>query len=172
MSSLRTVETGLLRVARPRECNTQQIKQKHHSDATTHATGAQQTGLKALALQALSRNTSATPAQQHPKNPRNKALFADDELLRVAEPVECNTQQPEQAYQLALEASAQRMRGVVPACETARALCAHCGPVWVHPNVAAVAPVVNGWARLLGCPWCHVRWAGGYVPRPPRGSYE
>ncbi len=59
-----------------------------------------------------------------------------------------------------------RKRGNVPADETAIALCRHCGPVWVHPDVASVAPVVNGWPRLLGCPWCFIRAVGGYVPRP------
>ena len=27
-------------------------------------------------------------------------------------------------------------------------------------------PQINGMPRVLGCPWCHVRKAGKYVPRP------
>jgi hypothetical protein len=27
-------------------------------------------------------------------------------------------------------------------------------------------PKVGGWARALGCPWCFVRKAGGFIPRP------
>lgn len=72
-----------------------------------------------------------------------------------------------QAYLRALEANAERMAGRVPAGETAAILCVRCGPVWAHPAVAAVLPKVNGWPRALGCPWCHVRKAGQYIPRPP-----
>ena len=61
------------------------------------------------------------------------------------------------AYVRALRDSDLRERGKVPADETARALCRSCGPVWVAPEVAAVAPVVDSWPRLLGCPWCHVK---------------
>lgn len=50
-----------------------------------------------------------------------------------------------------------RERGRVPADETAMALCRRCGPVWIQPHVATVAPVLTGWPRLLGCPWCHVK---------------
>lgn len=56
----------VLRVAYPRECNTQQ----HPSiGATVGATTAQQGGLKALALAALGRNsTRNNPAQDHQKS--------------------------------------------------------------------------------------------------------
>lgn len=30
----------------------------------------------------------------------------------------------------------------------------------------ALAPVVHGVPRVLGCPWCHIRRAGLFVPRP------
>ena len=69
------------------------------------------------------------------------------------------------AYLHALRETAERMAGREPHGETARALCRSCGPVWVHPAVAAAAPLVDGWPRLLGCPWCHVRRVGKYVPR-------
>jgi len=76
------------------------------------------------------------------------------------------------AYQLArylamLADTADRHAGRVPAGDTARMHCEHCGTVWIHPDVAAVLPVVYGWPRALGCPWCFVRKAGGYIPRPP-----
>jgi hypothetical protein len=70
------------------------------------------------------------------------------------------------SYLRLLRRSDMRRNRLVPAEETAMALCRSCGPVWIHPAVAAVAPLVNGWPRVLGCPWCHVRRAGGYVPRP------
>jgi hypothetical protein len=71
------------------------------------------------------------------------------------------------AYVRALHDDDLRRHGKVPPDETARALCAHCGPVWIHPAVAAAAPVVNSWPRLLGCQWCAITRAGQHVPRPP-----
>lgn len=70
------------------------------------------------------------------------------------------------AYVLALDDTATRQAGRVPLDDTAAILCQHCGPVYVHPAIAAVLPVVNGWPRALGCPWCFVRKAGGTIPRP------
>jgi hypothetical protein len=70
------------------------------------------------------------------------------------------------AYLSMLEESAERHTGRVPAGHTAAIHCHHCGPVWAHPDVAAVLPAVRGWPRALGCPWCFVRKAGGYIPRP------
>jgi hypothetical protein len=65
-----------------------------------------------------------------------------------------------------LHESVGRRCGRVPADETAVAICRHCGPIWVAPEVAAVAPVVDGLPRLLGCAWCHVR-DRAVVPHPP-----
>lgn len=65
-----------------------------------------------------------------------------------------------------LDDTASRHAGRVPLDDTAPMYCLHCGPVWIHPDIAAVLPVVDGWPRALGCPWCFVRKAGGYVPRP------
>lgn len=62
--------------------------------------------------------------------------------------------------------TASRHAGRVPLGDTAAMLCQHCGPVWIQPDIAAVLPVVDGWPRALGCPWCFVRKAGGYIPRP------
>lgn len=75
------------------------------------------------------------------------------------------------AYQLAaylfmLADTAGRHVGRVPLDDTAAMHCEQCGPVWIHPDVAAVLPVVDGWPRALGCPWCFVRKAGGTIPRP------
>jgi len=63
--------------------------------------------------------------------------------------------------------TADRNAGRVPAGDTAAMHCIHCGPVYIHPDIAAVLPVVYGWPRGLGCPWCFVRRAGGSIPRPP-----
>jgi hypothetical protein len=70
-------------------------------------------------------------------------------------------------YVLALRDTALREQGLVPADETAAIHCARCGPVWAHPAVAAVLPVVDSWPRAAGCPWCHIRKAGRDIPRPP-----
>lgn len=70
------------------------------------------------------------------------------------------------AYLQALDDNATRQAGRVPASDTAPIRCAHCGPVWVHPSIAAALPTVGGWPRALGCPWCHVRKVGAYIPRP------
>lgn len=63
-------------------------------------------------------------------------------------------------YLLALDDTATRQAGRVPLDDTAAIHCERCGPVYVHPGIAAVLPVVNG------CPWCFIRKAGGYIPRP------
>lgn len=70
------------------------------------------------------------------------------------------------AYLHLLADTADRHAGRVPEADTAAMHCHHCGPVWVHPSIAAALPRVGGWARALGCPWCFVRKAGGYIPRP------
>ncbi len=62
--------------------------------------------------------------------------------------------------------TADRNAGLVPAGDTAVMHCIHCGPVYIHPDIAAVLPVVDGLPRGLGCPWCFVRKAGGTVPSP------
>jgi hypothetical protein len=69
------------------------------------------------------------------------------------------------AYLRALRDADLRARGQCPPDESARAMCAKCGPVWVHPCVAAVAPMVDNWARVLGCPWCHLKNRRS-IPRP------
>jgi len=72
-------------------------------------------------------------------------------------------------YVAMLAETGLRERGKVPADDTAHALCRHCGPVWISPDVAAVAPTVNGWPRVLGCPWCHVH-NHEVIPRPPHAD--
>ena len=69
-------------------------------------------------------------------------------------------------YLLAADDAATRQAGKVPLDDMAAIHCAHCGPVYVHPRIAAVLPVVNGWPHAAGCPWCSIRKAGGYIPRP------
>lgn len=70
-------------------------------------------------------------------------------------------------YLAMLADTADRHAGRVPLDDTAAMHCERCGPVWIHPSIAEVLPVVDGWPRGLGCPWCFVRKAGGAVPRPP-----
>lgn len=69
------------------------------------------------------------------------------------------------SYLYALRDSALRARGKVPGDETAPAICRKCGPIWLASEVAAVALSVDGWPRVLGCPWCHVK-DRGLIPRP------
>ncbi|WP_149365837.1 hypothetical protein [Rhodanobacter sp. T12-5] len=69
-------------------------------------------------------------------------------------------------YLAMLADTAGRHAGRAPAGDTAAMHCEQCGPVWIHPDIAAVLPVVDGWPRALGCPWCFVRKAGGHIPRP------
>lgn len=70
------------------------------------------------------------------------------------------------AFLLAAEDAATREAGKAPVGDTAAIYCTHCGPVYAHPDIADVLPVVDGWPRAAGCPWCVIRKAGGYVPRP------
>jgi len=68
------------------------------------------------------------------------------------------------AYLFAMRDSDMRQRGQVPPGENAVAVCARCGPAWLHPAVAAVLPVVDGLPRAAGCAWCRV--ARERVPHP------
>lgn len=70
------------------------------------------------------------------------------------------------AYVSMLADDAQRRAGHVPEGDTAMLLCRHCGLVFVHPAIAAAMHVVNGVPQSLGCPWCFIRKAGLYIPRP------
>lgn len=65
-----------------------------------------------------------------------------------------------------LSDDADRGAGRVPTGHTAAILCRSCGPVFLHPSIAAVLPVVDGWPRALGCPWCLIRVRGIAIPRP------
>ncbi len=71
------------------------------------------------------------------------------------------------AYLYTLADDAERRAGRVPEGDTAAVLCRSCGPVYLHPSIAAVLPVVNGWPRALGCPWCFIPKDGRMsIPRP------
>jgi hypothetical protein len=69
------------------------------------------------------------------------------------------------AYLRALRDRGLREQGKRSAAETTPAMCRSCGPIWLAPEVAAAAPMVAGWPRVLGCPWCHVRNRKA-IPRP------
>ena len=74
-------------------------------------------------------------------------------------------------YLRGLGDAATRQAGKVPPTDTAAIHCAHCGPVYVHPSIAACLPVVTGWPRAIGCPWCAIRKADGAIPRPNAATY-
>jgi len=42
----------------------------------------------------------------------------------------------------------------------------------VNSGIAAALPVVTGWPRALGCPWCAIRKADGAIPRPNAATYR
>ena len=88
------------------------------------------------------------------------------DALTVADLEGCDglTDDTLRAYLRCLRDSDLREHGKVPPDETATAICRSCGPVWVAPEVAAVAPKIGGFARLLGCPWCHINRT--IIPRP------
>jgi hypothetical protein len=201
MNSLRAAADDLLRVASPRECNS---ATKQPIRATSDATQPQQRGLKALAVQALARNSARNSyeigqpesAQQAHGSDVSSAIARAREarfdgirtrllVLARAERVDatvicaladadiaaCDGLPVEtlRAYVRALHDTDLRERGQRPDDETARALCEHCGPVWIAPEVAAVAPMVDGWPRVIGCPWCHVR-NRQTIPRPEHAT--
>jgi hypothetical protein len=67
-----------------------------------------------------------------------------------------------------LQDDADRKAGRVPAGDTATMLCRSCGPVYIHPAIAAAMPTVAGVPRALGCPWCFIAKDGPMaIPRPP-----
>lgn len=61
---------------------------------------------------------------------------------------------------------ADRRAGRVPDGDTAVMICPSCGPVYVHPSIATVLPIVDGWPRALGCQWCFISKAGLPIPHP------
>jgi hypothetical protein len=69
------------------------------------------------------------------------------------------------AYVRALHDGQQLELGKALPEDTARAMCRHCGPVYIHPSIASMAPVLDGWPRILGGACCHVR-NRKVLPRP------
>lgn len=166
------------------------------SAATPPATLAQRTSLKGLALRVLARNDACNAVATAPEKPRNagatagvapatdQAVHLHARLRRIAEAQDLD---PTLADRLPHGEEAEyadldddqlvgllacwrddsfRERGVPAPGDTATAFCRGSGPVLLHPSVAALAPVVNGVPRVLGCPWCHHRAKGRRVPRP------
>lgn len=176
----------LLRVAHPRERNNATDAPTDATATATAAqrTGLKALALLALARNNACNSSATSPekeaktAQQtpvfedqfvaRPEDIRERLLaiaryeFLDDELitsLRKSDIMECEGLPHDVllAYVLTLADADLRERGKCPRDETAPALCRHCGPIWIAPEVAAMAPIVDGWARVLGCPWCHVK---------------
>lgn len=78
-----------------------------------------------------------------------------------------------QAAASMLADSASMGVGRVPRDWTAAAVCRHCGPVWLHPDVVALLDVVDGCPWCIACPWCCVHSGPGKrIPHPhgPAGS--
>lgn len=66
-----------------------------------------------------------------------------------------------------LQDSATMAEGRVPPGWTAAAVCQHCGPVLLHPDVVKLLDVKDGHPWCWGCPWCHVTMPPGHrLPRP------
>lgn len=97
-------------------------------------------------------------------------LLATDERCAIAESVHSGQGRLLAiAYLQCLADTAARKMGKVADGDTAGIICRRCGKVFVHPSVAAVLPVVGGWPRALGCPWCFVHLPKGVsLPRPTR----
>ena len=70
------------------------------------------------------------------------------------------------AYLVALTDTNERMKGKAPWAWTAPAMCAHCGVVWLHPEVVIGLPVINGFHLAVGCPWCSEHADGRLFARP------
>ena len=56
-----------------------------------------------------------------------------------------------------LDENTRMQQGIAPDGWTQSSYCHHCGPIRLWTG----AP-----PHVIGCPWCHVRRAGGAVPRP------
>lgn len=69
-----------------------------------------------------------------------------------------------------LPSIAKREAGRTPPDYTARALCAGCGAVNVHPGIIESAPMLAGWPRLPSCPWCLYRLRTGKPPPRPAAT--
>lgn len=140
----------LLRVARTRECNTQQSAIER---ATSPQHPAQQPTLKAAALLVLARNNARNNDEQQ----RLTATQQQQNHLRQLAASEGMPDDVIGAYLRALDRGAVMDRGIAPAEYTQAVHCAGCGPVWLWRG----APT-----RLLACPWCFRRKAGKAFPRP------
>jgi hypothetical protein len=165
-----TSTPDVLRVARTRECNTQQMSQ---SGATSAQQPAQQNHLKALAQLALARNNPRNKPAVHASEsaqqqaPRLAALaqaaglpVAVTEALSPDDLAACS-ELPDSAltaYLRALDRGRIMDRGSVPEGYTQPSHCEGCGPVWLWEG----AP-----RSVLACPWCFRRAACRPIPRPP-----
>lgn len=176
-------ESGLLRVAPPRECNTQQVGEIQPNDATSRATGAQPTGLRALAMLALTRNSARNSGATVADSVRNKATGMELDLLRdlrahllvmagadaIARTVVEALDETDLAECRGLSNATLRdwlrLRsltacmdaGKTPDGYTKAVQCSGCGPVLLWQSCPD---------RVTACPWCFRRKAGKAIPRP------
>lgn len=71
------------------------------------------------------------------------------------------------AYLHALDDTATRNAGIVPATYTAQAHCRGCGPAWLPPETLAGLDTSQGPPLVNACPWCHTTPPPGHrIPRP------
>lgn len=145
---------------------------------------------KALVKQCCTR-IPAVPAQNNKvelqtKNEQNSTLLrllelaerecVNVELVRqLSEPdlLACKGMDDEQlmAHLRQLEDDALRREGKLPASYNQRAICEHCGPVWLPQDEldsAADMLVINGWPTVSSCSWCGDEYHQGPldIPRP------
>lgn len=186
MTAIKSPEQGCT-VANPRNATAQlslkQLAWRTLSDSctvasTTNATAQQEAVAGVAAVARVAPVAGGAAVADRPVYDLRMALLALAERcgldptpihrLRDADVAACRELRDAQlvTYLELLDDTAMRWVGKRPTGHDAAMLCHHCGPVWAHPGMAAVLPVVDGWPRALGCPWCAIRKAGGFIPRP------
>lgn len=155
-----TIEGGHIRLRGPREALTPDLRR----EVTEH---------KAELLALLTSEDRAV-------RERLKAIAGADnyrtinpgvvDRLSVDDLAECRLLSDEtlHAYLVALTDTHERMKGKAPWGWTAPAMCAHCGPVWLHPDVVQdLHPIPESRYRYaLACPWCPEHAEGRLFARP------
>jgi hypothetical protein len=140
-----SIENGYLRLRGPREALTPDLKREvaeHKAELLALLTAPDRVvrdRLRAIAEQDRDQVNPNVIERLSPDDLADCRTLADDTL---------------HAYLIALTDTTERMKGKAPWSWTAPAMCAHCGPVWLHPAVVLALPIVNGLRTALGCPWC------------------
>jgi len=152
-----TMEAGHLRLRGPREAITPDLKR----EVAEHKT-------ELVAL--LTAPDKAVRERLRALAERDRGQVNPNVVDRIsnADLAECRTLTDDtlHAYLVALTDTHERMKGKAPWAWTAPAMCAHCGPVWLHPHVVLALPVVDGFHHALACPWCPEHAEGRLFARP------